>query len=240
MRRILGTVTTSVSTTDRDLIKELKRMADHLSEVDRNVDDEQLPTQDQANLIFGRLEVYFNLDPTISDKTIQSPIPRSTKPKRGKRQVRQQETSSSSEEEEEERSPTSIVPVNRQSERATRNNVVVAEGTNVCCMKLERTQAHSSARPSLPGSPRASFTISVTSLARPSFTISVPLLALKSLKLKKSARLSTRTSFLLLMISDLFSPKSSLSDSNSKLQTVGVPHLSSLDAFVEARNTGRT
>ncbi|KAF4385037.1 hypothetical protein G4B88_017838 [Cannabis sativa] len=94
--------------------------------------------------------------------------------------------------------------------------------------------------PSLPGSPRASFTISVTSLARPSFTISVTLLTPKSPKLKKSARLSTRTSFLLLMISDLFSPKSSLSDYNSKLQTVGVPHLSSLDAFVEARNTGRT
>ncbi|KAM6574249.1 hypothetical protein CsatA_022576 [Cannabis sativa] len=124
MRRILDTVTTSVSTTDRDLIKELKRMVNHLSEVDRNVDDEQLPAQDQANLIFGRLEVDFNLDPTVSDKTIQSPIPRSTKPKRGKRQVRQQETSSSSEEEEEEeeeeRSPTSIVPVNRQSERASK------------------------------------------------------------------------------------------------------------------------
>uniref|UniRef100_A0A803QFV0 Uncharacterized protein n=1 Tax=Cannabis sativa TaxID=3483 RepID=A0A803QFV0_CANSA len=192
MRRILGTVTTSVSTTDRDLIKELKRMADHLSEVDRNVDDEQLPTQDQANLIFGRV-CSRRRDSLLLLWFIQA-----------------------------------------------RNNVVVAEGTNVCCMKLERTQAHSSARPSLPGSPRASFTISVTSLARPSFTISVPLLALKSLKLKKSARLSTRTSFLLLMISDLFSPKSSLSDSNSKLQTVGVPHLSSLDAFVEARNTGRT
>ncbi|KAF4364442.1 hypothetical protein CsatB_005373 [Cannabis sativa] len=38
------------------------------------------------------------------------------------------------------------------------------------------------------------------------------------------------------LLSDVDSLKSSLSDSNSKLQTVGVPLLSSLDAFVEARN----
>ncbi|KAF4360975.1 hypothetical protein F8388_016784, partial [Cannabis sativa] len=141
MRRILVSVTASVSTTERDLIKELKRMADHLSEVVRNGDDEQLLAQDQANLILERLEVDFNLDPRVSDKTIQSPIPRSTKPKRGKRQVRQQETSSSSEEEEEESSPTSIVPVNRQSVRAKtvffyygsfkQGIVLFSEGTNV-------------------------------------------------------------------------------------------------------------
>ncbi|PON65875.1 Exocyst complex subunit Sec15-like [Parasponia andersonii] len=41
------------------------------------------------------------------------------------------------------------------------------------------------------------------------------------------------------LLSDVDSLKSSLSDSNSKLQSVGVPLLSSLDAFVEARNISR-
>ncbi|PON35676.1 Exocyst complex subunit Sec15-like [Trema orientale] len=41
------------------------------------------------------------------------------------------------------------------------------------------------------------------------------------------------------LLSDVDSLKSSLSDSNSKLQSVGAPLLSSLDAFVEARNISR-
>ncbi|CAN6561538.1 unnamed protein product [Malus baccata var. baccata] len=41
------------------------------------------------------------------------------------------------------------------------------------------------------------------------------------------------------LLSDVDSLKSSLSDSNAKLQSVGLPLLSSLDAFVEARNVSR-
>ncbi|XP_062093114.1 uncharacterized protein LOC133798691 [Humulus lupulus] len=118
MRRLLASFVASVST-ERDLVKELKRMTDHLSAVDRHPDEQLL--QDQANLIFGRLEVDFNLDPTGSVDLVQTPAPRSTKPTRAKRRVRQQETSS----DEEESSPTSVVPtangtVSRYSERASK------------------------------------------------------------------------------------------------------------------------
>ena len=51
MRRLLACVAASVST-ERDLVKELKHMADHLTAVDRHPNEQLL--QDQANLIFGK------------------------------------------------------------------------------------------------------------------------------------------------------------------------------------------
>lgn len=56
MKRLVACVAASVST-ERDLVKELKRMADHLNAVDRHP-DEQL-SQDQANLILGKLTTCF-------------------------------------------------------------------------------------------------------------------------------------------------------------------------------------
>lgn len=50
MRRLLNHVAESVSA-EKDLVKELKRMADRLKAVDRQPDQELL--QDQANLILG-------------------------------------------------------------------------------------------------------------------------------------------------------------------------------------------
>lgn len=51
IRKLLVYVAGSVSS-ERDLVKELKRMADHLMAADRHPDQELL--QDQANLIFGK------------------------------------------------------------------------------------------------------------------------------------------------------------------------------------------
>lgn len=51
MRRLLNPVAESVSA-EKDLVKELKRMADRLKALDKHPDQEM--SQDQANLIFGK------------------------------------------------------------------------------------------------------------------------------------------------------------------------------------------
>ncbi|XP_024027483.1 condensin complex subunit 3 isoform X2 [Morus notabilis] len=121
MKRLLISVAGSIST-EKDLIKELKRMADHLKAIDKHPEQELV--QDQANLIFGRLELDFNVDLTGSVETLQTPAPPSTRPTRTRRRVRYQETSS-----DEETSPTSVVPatactVTRRSERASKTAAV--------------------------------------------------------------------------------------------------------------------
>lgn len=56
MRRLLIRVAESVSA-EKDLVKELRRMADHLKALDKHPDQEML--QDQANLIFGKILYLF-------------------------------------------------------------------------------------------------------------------------------------------------------------------------------------
>lgn len=51
MRRLLNNIFESVST-ERDLVKELKRMSDRLTGLDKHPDEEL--SQDEANLIFGK------------------------------------------------------------------------------------------------------------------------------------------------------------------------------------------
>lgn len=50
MRKLLNRLAECVSS-EKDLVKELKRMAEHLMTVDRQPDQELL--QDEVNLIFG-------------------------------------------------------------------------------------------------------------------------------------------------------------------------------------------
>ncbi|PON89088.1 Condensin complex subunit [Trema orientale] len=121
MRRLLACIAASLST-ERDLVKELKRMANHLNALDRHPDEQLL--QDQANLIFGRLELDFDLDLAGSVEMLQTPAPRTTKPTRGRRRVTHQEASS-----DEEGSPPSVVPtvpgtVSRRSERASKTTAL--------------------------------------------------------------------------------------------------------------------
>ncbi|KAM1061153.1 hypothetical protein FF1_025679 [Malus domestica] len=118
MRRLLILVVESVSA-EKDLVKELRRMADHLKAQDRHPDQEM--SQDQANLIFGKLELDFNLDFNVSVEMPQTPAPRSTKPARSRRRVALEEASS----DDEDSSPTSVVPnnlvtISARSQRASK------------------------------------------------------------------------------------------------------------------------
>ncbi|KAL5574585.1 hypothetical protein UlMin_016284 [Ulmus minor] len=126
MRRLLNCIAGSVPT-DKDLVKELKRMADLLKAADRHPDQEL--SQDQANLIFGRLELDFNLDLTGPVETLQTPAPSSIRPTCARRRVRRQEESS-----DEESSPTSISnvadTVSRRAERASKTAALTKMTTN--------------------------------------------------------------------------------------------------------------
>ena len=59
MSKLLIYIAGSVSS-ERDLVKELKRMADHLMAANRHPDQELL--QDQANLIFGKHQYFANVE----------------------------------------------------------------------------------------------------------------------------------------------------------------------------------
>ncbi|KAM1132784.1 hypothetical protein EV1_046761 [Malus domestica] len=118
MRRLLIRVVESVLA-EKDLVKELRRMADHLKAQDRHPDQEM--SQDQANLIFGKLELDFNLDFNVSVEMPQTPAPRSTKPTRSRKRVTLEESSS----DDEDSSPTSVVPnnlgtISARSQRASK------------------------------------------------------------------------------------------------------------------------
>ncbi|KDP25793.1 hypothetical protein JCGZ_22515 [Jatropha curcas] len=96
MRRVLNLVADSVSA-EKDIVKELKQMAEHLKSLDKQPNEELL--QDQANLLLERLELDINLDADISSAIPQTPAPsRSAKPVRSRRRVRHEEDTSSDEE----------------------------------------------------------------------------------------------------------------------------------------------
>ncbi|KAK2652547.1 hypothetical protein Ddye_012403 [Dipteronia dyeriana] len=103
MQRLLNCVSESVST-EKDLVKELKRMAERLKAVDRHPDEEL--SQDEAKLIFGRLGLDLNLDVDAPVAVPHTPVPCSTRPSRSRRRVKPEETSS-----DEERSHTSVQSV---------------------------------------------------------------------------------------------------------------------------------
>ncbi|KAL6223593.1 hypothetical protein ACLB2K_006976 [Fragaria x ananassa] len=100
---------------EKDLVKELKQMADRLKALDKHPDQEM--SQDQANLIFGRLALEFNLESHISAEMPQTPATRSSRPTRSRRRIRQEEESS-----DEDSSPTSVAPnsVGAMSSRSQR------------------------------------------------------------------------------------------------------------------------
>ncbi|XP_061352802.1 uncharacterized protein LOC133297649 [Gastrolobium bilobum] len=116
MRRLLCHIVECVSS-DKDLVKELKRMAELLTTVDRQPDQEL--SQDELNLILGKLELEFNLDLVGSVAMPQTPAAHPTRSTRSRRKVRVAEDSS------DEGSPASVVPtthhtVNSRSQRASK------------------------------------------------------------------------------------------------------------------------
>ncbi|KAK0596897.1 hypothetical protein LWI29_019973 [Acer saccharum] len=115
MQRLLNRVSESVST-EKDLVKELNRMAERLKAVDRHPDEEL--SQDEAKLIFGRLGLDLNLDVDAPVAVPHTPVPCSTRPSRSRRRVRREETSS-----DEECSPISVksVPPSATGSRSIRS-----------------------------------------------------------------------------------------------------------------------
>uniref|UniRef100_A0A0A0KN50 Nuclear condensin complex subunit 3 C-terminal domain-containing protein n=1 Tax=Cucumis sativus TaxID=3659 RepID=A0A0A0KN50_CUCSA len=97
MRRLLCYLVDTASW-DKDLVKELKRMGEHLTAIDKQPDLEV--TQDQADLILDQLKLEFNFD---AETPPQTPVPCSTKPTRSRRRVKPDSSSS-----DEAMSPTSV------------------------------------------------------------------------------------------------------------------------------------
>ncbi|KAB2057612.1 hypothetical protein ES319_A11G179900v1 [Gossypium barbadense] len=107
MRRLLSRVCESVLS-EKDILKELKLMAERLEGLDRNPDQDL--SEDEVKYIFGKLELEFNLDVDGSTAVPQTPAPCSARPNRSRRRVRREEVSS-----DEENSPPcvkSVVPSN--------------------------------------------------------------------------------------------------------------------------------
>ncbi|XP_010528558.1 PREDICTED: condensin complex subunit 3 [Tarenaya hassleriana] len=101
MRKLLSRVADSIGW-EKDILKEVKLLAEHLKSLD--VCPEEELSQDQANSIFDTLAVKFNLDMIVSAEVPQTPAPCSTRQVRTRRRVRREETSS----DEEEASPVSV------------------------------------------------------------------------------------------------------------------------------------
>ncbi|GMH13269.1 hypothetical protein Nepgr_015110 [Nepenthes gracilis] len=101
MRLLVNCMWDSISS-EKELVKDLKHMAEHLKSLDTQPDQELLP--DQADLIFGRLELD-NPGVGNSMEVPPTPAPRSTRPTHQRRCVRHDETSS-----DEDFSPSSVVP----------------------------------------------------------------------------------------------------------------------------------
>ncbi|KAK9041247.1 hypothetical protein V6N11_016357 [Hibiscus sabdariffa] len=107
MRRLLSSVCESVLG-EKDLLKELKRMAERLKGLDLNPDQDLL--EDEAKFIFGKLDLEFDMDVDGSTAVPQTPAPCSTRPNTLRRRVRREEVSS-----DEENSPAyvkSVAPTN--------------------------------------------------------------------------------------------------------------------------------
>ncbi|XP_022939041.1 condensin complex subunit 3-like [Cucurbita moschata] len=112
MRRLLCYVVEAASA-DKDLIKDLKRMGEHLTAIDKQPDLEM--SQDQTYLILDQLKLEFNFEAEVP----QTPVPCSTRPTRSRRRVRQESSSS-----DEAMSPTSVPnlvgTISTRSQRASK------------------------------------------------------------------------------------------------------------------------
>ncbi|KAG7032735.1 Condensin complex subunit 3, partial [Cucurbita argyrosperma subsp. argyrosperma] len=110
MRRLLCYVVETASS-EKDLVKELKRMGEHLTAIDKQPDLEE----DQAHLILDQLKLEFNFEVEIPQTT----VPCRTRPTRSRRRVKHESSSS-----DEAMSPTSIPHVNgttgTRSQRASK------------------------------------------------------------------------------------------------------------------------
>ncbi|CAI9763484.1 unnamed protein product [Fraxinus pennsylvanica] len=105
VRQLLNRVSESVAA-EKDLLKELRQMAERLKELDGHPD--QKLSSDQTNQILGRLELEINLEEDDTMEVPLTPAVQSTRPGRARRRARVEEESSS----DDELSPTSVAPTN--------------------------------------------------------------------------------------------------------------------------------
>ncbi|GMI77035.1 EMBRYO DEFECTIVE 2656 [Hibiscus trionum] len=103
MRRLLSCVC-EIVLGEKDLLKELKQMAERLKGLDLNPGQDLL--EDEAKYIFGKLDLEFNVDVDGSTAVPQTPAPCSTRPNPSRRRVRREEVSS-----DEENSPANVKSV---------------------------------------------------------------------------------------------------------------------------------
>ncbi|CAK7338997.1 unnamed protein product [Dovyalis caffra] len=128
MRKLLNRVAETVSA-ERDLVKELKQMAERLKSVDKQPDEELL--EDQAKLILGTLGIDINLNVDCPAAMPQTPAPlQPTKPSRSRRRVRREDSS------DEEASPTTVVQtapctIGSRSQRASKTAALTKMTANV-------------------------------------------------------------------------------------------------------------
>ncbi|KAL6507656.1 hypothetical protein OROGR_023851 [Orobanche gracilis] len=121
MRRILNRVIVSLAA-EKDLMKELRRMAERLAAIDRNPDEKLSPEQTNSILVPEKLELEINFDDDgdCMEMLPPTPAPQSTRRNRPRRRARDEkdETSSSSDEV----SPASVAPavINSRSQRASK------------------------------------------------------------------------------------------------------------------------
>ncbi|CAN0913823.1 Condensin complex subunit 3 [Linum grandiflorum] len=123
-RRLLNQLIGNVSL-EKDVMKELKLMAERLTSMDSQPDEELL--QDQADLIFGKLEMEFNLDANIpaasaasSSTSQQTPArTRASRPVRPRRRAKNDDETSSEDEPSSVPVPVSVAGSSR-SQRASK------------------------------------------------------------------------------------------------------------------------
>ncbi|ESQ47303.1 hypothetical protein EUTSA_v10027629mg [Eutrema salsugineum] len=108
MKKLLTQVAESVCS-EKDLLKEVKLVLEHLKSLDACPSEEL--SQDEANSIFETLGVSYNLDITAPATVPQTPAPCSTRvPARSRRRVRMEEASSDEDDEEVASPPPSAMP----------------------------------------------------------------------------------------------------------------------------------
>ncbi|KAI3798641.1 hypothetical protein L1987_33919 [Smallanthus sonchifolius] len=123
MRRLMNHVAEAVSA-DKDILKEVKQMSEHLKASDTSPDEPLQP--EQANLLIEKLDIQLNIDEDESSFEVEpTPLPRSTRPMRGRRRARKEKESSSSDNEDETSyntvAPANPVMVSVRSQRASKS-----------------------------------------------------------------------------------------------------------------------
>ncbi|CAH8277286.1 unnamed protein product [Arabidopsis lyrata] len=96
LKKLLSLLADSVCS-EKELLKEVKPVLDHLKPLDACPSEEL--TQDQANSILETLGVSYNLEIIATTTVPQTPAPCSTRPARSRRRARTEDTSSDEEEE---------------------------------------------------------------------------------------------------------------------------------------------